>query len=263
MIMPNICGKRSGFITLCIIVIVLLAASGTATAQSLSLQGPERGLAGETVLVDLMLDQAPGGLSGYDISLHLVDVDAGNFHHVDFPDWAGLHSTSSLPSPTVRIKAADTGQGVAMNDASIVLGTLSILCEKDGPLVIEFDKVRIDTETGNQSLVSSEPVTHPQDGTVVATTVETGVPAVVGPSGSGGSGRSGSSGGPLPNITLYVTAGSFQTHVPPLEPTQGIHTTTAQGSPVPTPATTRAPLQGGIMAMLGIAVAAGVIPGRR
>ncbi|MCU0632142.1 MAG: hypothetical protein MUC66_04100, partial [Methanolinea sp.] len=183
--MPAIRRNGPRYLALCIIALAVVAASGMVAAQSLSFQGPDQGKAGETVKVDIVLDQAPGGISGYRISLSLKDRGLGEFREVEYPPWAGITENSPLSSPEVWIKAVDTRQGVEMNATGIVIATLSIYCFKDGPLAVEYGAVRIDDDEGNSLQGSAGLVIPTGDETVTPAPTPTSTAAAQGTSGTG------------------------------------------------------------------------------
>ena len=81
---------------------------------------------GGTVSVPIVLSSAPGGLSGYRITVSLSDPSVGTITAVTFPDWAGLKSSSALPSGQVVLQGVDLSQQVPVGGTNVLLATLTM-----------------------------------------------------------------------------------------------------------------------------------------
>jgi len=72
--------------------------------------------------ISMYLEIAEFGLSGYNVTVYFSDPAAADFTNVTFPAWAGTRSLdSSLPAPTMYVKAADTGDLVKPGDTDILM----------------------------------------------------------------------------------------------------------------------------------------------
>ena len=81
---------------------------------------------GETVSVPVVLDSAPGGISGYRIVVSLSNPSVATITSVAFPDWATLKSSSAVPSGKIVLQGVDLSQQVPAGGASVLLATLTV-----------------------------------------------------------------------------------------------------------------------------------------
>ncbi len=81
---------------------------------------------GGTVSVPIVLSSAPGGLSGYRFIVSLSDPSVSTITAVTFPDWAGLKSSSPLPSGQVVLQGVDLLQQVPVGGTNVILATLTM-----------------------------------------------------------------------------------------------------------------------------------------
>jgi PKD repeat protein len=85
---------------------------------------------GAVAKIDLVLDEAPEGLSGFNLTVSLSDPSVGEIEGIGYPDWVSLADNSTLPAGGAWIKAVDMGAGengnVAPGATGIVLATLSL-----------------------------------------------------------------------------------------------------------------------------------------
>jgi hypothetical protein len=83
--------------------------------------------------VDIVLDSAPNGLSGYRITVALSTAAQGVADIVDwdFAGWAS-YTSETLTVDSVAIRAADTGNAVGAGATNVVLGTLTLLGVTEG-----------------------------------------------------------------------------------------------------------------------------------
>ena len=97
--------------------------------------------AGGTVSVPIVLSSAPGGLSGYRITVSLSDPSIATITSVAFPDWAGLKSSSALPSGQVVLQGIDLSQQVPVGGTNVILATLTMRGSAEGStsIVITLD----------------------------------------------------------------------------------------------------------------------------
>ena len=102
---------------------------------------------GATTVVDITLDSAPGGLSGYIITVSLSDPSKAEITAVEFPSWATL-TDESLSGASVWMKAVDLTQKVEAGDNDINLGTITIRGDAVGKCEIDVAIGRVDNDSG-------------------------------------------------------------------------------------------------------------------
>jgi hypothetical protein len=108
-----------------VIACVCALVSGVAAA-TLSTGSFQIGTVGETVSIPVVLDSAPGGISGYGITVSLSNPSVATITAVAFPDWASLKSASDLPSGQVVLKSVDLSQKVPVGGTGVLLATLTV-----------------------------------------------------------------------------------------------------------------------------------------
>ncbi|MGB4236138.1 MAG: PKD domain-containing protein [Methanoregulaceae archaeon] len=80
----------------------------------------------DTTPLRLYLEEAPNGISGYDITALWGDSVHGDIMSVAFPWWAANTSVTTLPNYSARIKALDLGNGVNPGDTNQLLATFNL-----------------------------------------------------------------------------------------------------------------------------------------
>ena len=108
-----------------VIACVCALVSGVAAAN-LATGSFQIGTVGETVSIPVVLDSAPGGISGYGITVSLSNPSVATITAVAFPDWASLKSASALPSGQVVLKSVDLSQQVPVGGTGVLLATLTV-----------------------------------------------------------------------------------------------------------------------------------------
>lgn len=104
----------------------LVTLVSSATAATVATGSFQIGSAGETASIPIVLDSAPGGLSGYQITVSLSNPSVATITAVAFPGWATLNSASELPSGQVLLKAVDLSQQVPAGGTNVVLATITV-----------------------------------------------------------------------------------------------------------------------------------------
>jgi hypothetical protein len=133
--------------------LVLLAAIA-ASASLVSVEDKEV-LLGGTTTVNLTLDSAPAGLSGYNLTISLSNASIAEIISVSFPSWAILHDNSTLPADSVWIKAVDLYEQVESNATNITLAKLTIGGDKIGDTSIDVTVTKIDNDNGDPVTLST------------------------------------------------------------------------------------------------------------
>lgn len=220
----------------------LLLFTGTAAGVVVSMDPPVITLSpGGSGTVNLILDSAPAGLSGYAIGIRIVEPEIVDITTVTFPPWAGLSDSRGVPGSDVQILAVDLKGEVEKNAGQVILATLTL--QGRG--------------LGTSPVLLSQPVFHDDEGSSItpsladiSVTVTTGETA---PSGGSAGGSGGGGAGYVPvvfispdtnqsgaEVMVQVTAGGEnQTpgeETPSMEQTATIPATTGEqavpGTPV-------------------------------
>ena len=119
------------------------------SALSLRLDDAKFTEAGQTVAVDLIADEFPQGLSGFNISITVKNPAVGLISAVIFPDWAVPRSSSAVPAASVWAKAVDMKNAVQPGDRNVVLAHIMVKSNAPGTTGFTIKPVAIDDEKGN------------------------------------------------------------------------------------------------------------------
>jgi hypothetical protein len=173
----------SRFIAL--LVFSLAVMTGLAAGVSVSFDQPAiTVMPGEVTTVNLTLDAAPAGISGFAIGISVEDPSIGEITKVTLPGWAELSDTAGVPGPEVSIMAVDI-QGKVEKDASgILLATLSVKGLSSGTTEILLQEPLFADDDGNDlvpalsgvSLTVSANGSSPQSTTTITTNTTTSPP---------------------------------------------------------------------------------------
>ncbi|MCU0628400.1 MAG: hypothetical protein MUE45_02760 [Methanoregulaceae archaeon] len=187
---------------------------------------------GETATVDLVLSDAPEGLSGYR-TLVIIDTSGiAEITAVTFPEWAEFTGAEGIPGVKVKVTGVDLNGMVERNAKNVVLATLTIRGISEGNGIIGFEdaffddnrETRIvpDTENGTVVVSATPAVTATTSPNATATastnatgTVSTSTTTIVasGIAASGGSGSSSGSSGTVmttgPTLSVSGTTGTI------------------------------------------------------
>jgi len=124
-----------------ILVALVFIGQGVSAAVISIGNGEITGSGGSTSL-NLMLDAAPTGLTGYSINVTIGDPSIARITNVSFPEWALLTDvTPSLPGSAFRLKATDLNSQVQEGATNITLATLLIqgLGEGETPVILTLN----------------------------------------------------------------------------------------------------------------------------
>jgi len=109
----------------------------------------QTGSIGATTVVNITLDTAPNGLSGYNMTLSLSNTSIAEIISAEFPTWASINSNSTLPADTFWMKAADLMNQVQPGDTNINLGKLTIRGDVQGECNITAIVTKMDDDNGD------------------------------------------------------------------------------------------------------------------
>jgi PKD repeat protein len=102
----------------------------------------------ETREYQIILETAPGGLSGYEMTVALDNPGIAEISGITYPAWAGLHSNPPVPAQSVALSAVDTGQQVWPGATSVVLATIAVKGDTAGTTPITVTVNTLDTDYG-------------------------------------------------------------------------------------------------------------------
>ncbi|MCD4844611.1 MAG: right-handed parallel beta-helix repeat-containing protein [Methanosarcinales archaeon] len=106
--------------------------------------------------INLTLDSAPNGLSGYNITISLPNPSVAEIISVEFPDWVALNSTSSLPGDSVWLTATDLNSQIENGAVDVPLATLTVRGDQTGNSNILITVASMDDDNGD--MINTETV---------------------------------------------------------------------------------------------------------
>jgi hypothetical protein len=176
------------------VLMAVLAVPSCTGAQGLSAPEMVFSTPGQELVSEITLDQAPGGISGYDITISLDPPGIANITRVEYPEWAVLTRTSLLPAETVRIVAVNM-QGSAISvEGRVELARLYVVSSAKGTITPEIIDAEVDNNSGDVA-ISVTP-----SGTLPPVTVDEGGMGSISYSGSGVTGEAA-----IPTVTTRGT----------------------------------------------------------
>jgi hypothetical protein len=101
--------------------------------------------------VKIILDSAPKGLSGYNITVSLRNSGVANIVKVEFPQWAKL-SDSSIRGNSIKLKVVDLDDRIRPGSTNIELATIIFGNTKQGESLIELAVNKMDDDEGTRLL---------------------------------------------------------------------------------------------------------------
>jgi TolB protein len=106
-------------------------------------------VAGSETEYALILDQAPLGLSGYDLSVSITDPNIAEITGVRFPDWTPLSGSSGVPSDRVSVKAVDLYSEIEAGAGAVPLCYFTVRGDAEGSSSITISVRQMDDDSGN------------------------------------------------------------------------------------------------------------------
>lgn len=98
--------------------------------------------------VNLILDSASNGLSGYNITISLSNASVASFGSIDFPEWAALHSNGYVLSSSVWIKAVDLNHQVDNCSTNVILANVTFQGDNPGYTKVTITIGQMDDDRG-------------------------------------------------------------------------------------------------------------------
>ena len=81
---------------------------------------------GSSQNVQIAMNEVPTGLSGFNITISVLDPEIAEITAVSFPGWNAMPRNSKIPSSSVWIKAVDLNDQVVASNTNVLLGTITI-----------------------------------------------------------------------------------------------------------------------------------------
>ena len=105
---------------------------------------------GSSQNVRIVMDEVPYGLSGFNITISVLDPEIAEITAVSFPSWNSIStkSTSTVPSSSVWIKSVDFDTNVVPGSTNVSLGNITITGKKAGTTDLGIPKTDIDDDNG-------------------------------------------------------------------------------------------------------------------
>ncbi|RCV63254.1 hypothetical protein C5S53_14995 [Methanophagales archaeon] len=129
---------------------LLVVSIGTAVASSpvVDVGDGQIDTIGSTTTVNITLNEAPNGLSGYNLTVSLSKPSIAEIISVSYPSWATLHDNSALPADSIWMKAADLLEQVESGATNINLGALTFRGDEEGTSDILITVTKMDDDNG-------------------------------------------------------------------------------------------------------------------
>jgi hypothetical protein len=122
---------------------------------------------GETATVDLVLSDAPGGLSGYRTLVLIDNAGIAEITSVTFPAWAEFTGAEGVPGVKVKVTGVDLNGQVEKNSKDVALATLTLKGISEGNGILGFEELFFDDDQDNRIIPDTE------NGTVVVSVTPT------------------------------------------------------------------------------------------
>jgi len=131
-------------------IVALLAFVGVPAAGAVTLSGDAvKVVSGSMTTMAISLDEAPAGLSGYNLTISVGDPAVAGIVGVSFPEWAAIHGNSSVPGPQVWIKAIDLNNQIKISTDKVLLCSVILQGKADGESPISVAVTKMDDDSGN------------------------------------------------------------------------------------------------------------------
>lgn len=99
--------------------------------------------------IQIIMDEVPEGLSGFNITFSVSDPEIAEITAVSFPGWGQLPKNSTLPSSSVWIKTVDLENEVHPGDTNVLLGTITVTGKNTGISDLSITKTMISDDNGS------------------------------------------------------------------------------------------------------------------
>jgi PKD repeat protein len=130
-------------------IIVIGICISLSSASTLSIQNVTATNVGDSAQANIHLDQAPQGLSGYNITITVDNQNIGEIVGISFPSWASITDNSSIPANSIWIKGLDLSEQIQPGSINVSLGTLTLRGDQIGSSVIDITINQMDDFNGS------------------------------------------------------------------------------------------------------------------
>jgi hypothetical protein len=130
------------FILLCLL--SSAAAAAEFNAGNIALSG-----IGQTAVIPITIDTVTNGLAGYTIDVSVTNPSVAEIIAVEYPGWASLSTSSSLPASEVRLKAVDLNREIQAGAKEIPIAIITLKSHSSGSSFLQISPIRMDDDKGD------------------------------------------------------------------------------------------------------------------
>lgn len=171
--------RKFSKITTTIFTVIFVLSIAVSAVPSITINGEQTTDVSSTNKFDITLNEVPNGLSGYNITVSLINASLAEIISVEFPKWASINSNKTTPSDSVWIKAVDLNDQIQKGATNVVLATLNVRRDNPGNISFIITVGQMDDDNGsiiNTNKVSSQTVSITPVATSTAVSVSTPKP---------------------------------------------------------------------------------------
>ena len=103
---------------------------------------------GYAINVPIMLDSAPNGISGFEMTISLSDPNVASIDGVVIPSEFGLTFFEQVSPSEIRVMGLDFNQALQGNLSDVTLATVSMTTTRQGTSAIQISLTRLDDDAG-------------------------------------------------------------------------------------------------------------------
>lgn len=129
--------------------VICVSSIAASAIPSISVDGEQTTDVGLTNKFNIILNEAPTGLSGYKMTVSLANASLGEITSIDFPGWALVNSKGSMPADSVLIKAVDIRDVIKAGANNIILATANVRRDDKGNITLNIIIEKLDDDNGN------------------------------------------------------------------------------------------------------------------
>jgi hypothetical protein len=104
---------------------------------------------GQTAVIPITFDTVTNGLAGYTVDISVTNPSVAEIIAIDYPGWAALSNSSSLPASEVRLKAVDLNREIQAGAKEIPIAIITIKSQSSGSTFLQISPIRMDDDNGN------------------------------------------------------------------------------------------------------------------
>lgn len=140
------------------VILLLVACSTVAMADSIFLSADDVTIPSSTTQqANIVLQTAPLGYSGCNLTLTIADPTKAQFTTITYPSWSALHSNSALYSGNLTFVTIDTSRSVEIGAVDTTLVTVGIRWLGEGSTTYTISTITsIEDDSGNNISVVVE-----------------------------------------------------------------------------------------------------------